>query len=259
MCLVRTVQFQRTNVNAYAPPVFRLFYALLLIRIAAGQYTELLVVYPAEDIVLIQPLEQRIKLRCSFRQFFIFTLLGVKLPSVFRGAFFVDKFRKLSFSCSCRVGNTAQFLQENLIQYHLTDSVRRAFFFRIIAAMRAVEEIAFRIIRTLVIKIQFLAAIGTEQQTGILACFTYACRSVFTRFLLALHTGRFLRLFRQRKDLLFISFCMAAIISALTPFEQSLLLFCESGSELCFKPHNGYKRSAFVCAFLLYSALFFKE
>ena len=32
-------------------------YALLLIRIATGQYTELLVVYPAEDIVLIQPLE----------------------------------------------------------------------------------------------------------------------------------------------------------------------------------------------------------
>ena len=28
-------------------------YALLLIRIAAGQHTELLVVYPAEDIVLI--------------------------------------------------------------------------------------------------------------------------------------------------------------------------------------------------------------
>ena len=42
-------------------------------------------------------------------------------------------------------------------------------------------------------------------------------------------------------------------------FEQSLLLFCESGSELCFKPHNGYKRSAFVCAFLLYSALFFQR
>ena len=42
-------------------------------------------------------------------------------------------------------------------------------------------------------------------------------------------------------------------------FEQSLLLFCESGSELCFKPHNGYKRSAFVWAFLLYSALFFQR
>ena len=128
-------------------------YALLLIRITAGQHTELLVVYSAEDIVLIQPLEQRTKLRRPFRQSFIFTLLGVKLPSVFRGAFFVDKFRKLPFSCSCRVSNTAQFLQENLIQYHLTDSVRRAFFFRIIAVMRAVKGIAFRIIRTLVIKI----------------------------------------------------------------------------------------------------------
>ena len=42
-------------------------------------------------------------------------------------------------------------------------------------------------------------------------------------------------------------------------FEWSLLLFCESGSELCFKPHNGYKRSAFICAFLLYSALFFQR
>lgn len=140
-------------------------YALLLIRIAAGQHTELLVVYPAEDIVLIQPLEQRIKLRRSFRQSFIFTLLGVKLPSVFRGAFFVDKFRKLSFSCSCRVGNTAQLLEQYLIQYHFPDSVRRAFIFCIIAVMRAVEGIAFRIIRTLMIKIQLRAAVGTEQQT----------------------------------------------------------------------------------------------
>lgn len=148
-------------------------YALLLIRIAAGQHTELLVVYSTEDIVLIQSLEQCIKLRRSFRQFFIFTLLGVKLPSVFRGAFFVDKFRKLPFSCSCRVSNTAQFLQENLIQYHFPDSVRRAFIFCIIAVMRAVEGIAFRIVRTFVIKIQFRAAVGTEQQTGILTCFTY--------------------------------------------------------------------------------------
>ena len=202
MCLVRTVQFQRTNVSAYAPPVFRLFYALLLIRIAAGQYTELLVVYPAKDIVLIQPLEQRIKLRCSFRQFFIFTLLGVKLPSVFRGAFFVDKFRKLSFSSR----NRHRSADRNTCSFHLCLSVGR-----------------------------------------------------LLDFSLARRTGHFLRLFRQRKDLLFISFCMAAIISALTPFKQSLLLFCESVSELCFKLHNGYKRSAFVCAFLLYSALFFER
>mgnify|MGYP004607222399 CR=1 FL=1 len=119
MCLVRTVQFQRTNVSAYAPPVFRLFYALLLIRIAAGQRTELLVVYPAKDIVLIQPLEQRIKLRCSFRQFFIFTLLGVKLPSVFRGAFFVDKFRKLPFSSRSRHRSA----DRNTCSFHLCLSV----------------------------------------------------------------------------------------------------------------------------------------
>ena len=42
-------------------------------------------------------------------------------------------------------------------------------------------------------------------------------------------------------------------------FERNLLLFCESGSEFRFKPHNGYRRSAFVCAFLLYSALFFER
>lgn len=142
-------------------------------------HTELLVVYPAEDIVLIQPLEQCIKLRRSFRRPFIFTLFGVKLPSVFRGAFFVDKFRKFSFSCSCRVGNTAQLLEQYLIQYHLTESVRRAFIFCMIAVMRAVEGIAFQIIRTLMIKIQLRAAVGTEQQTGILTCFTCACRSAF--------------------------------------------------------------------------------
>ena len=177
-------------------------YALLLIRIAAGQHTELLVVYSAEDIVLIQSLEQCIKLRRPFRQSFIFTLLGVKLPSVFRGAFFVDKFRKLPFSCSCRVGNTAQLLEQYLIQYHLTDSVRRAFIFCIIAVMRAVEGIAFRIVRTLVIKIQFRAAVGTEQQTGILTCFTCACRSALTltqllHGFLILHINyRFVRMFK---------------------------------------------------------------
>ena len=182
-------------------------YALLLIRIAAGQHTELLVVYPAEDIVLIQPLEQCIKLRRSFRQFFIFTLLGVKLPSVFRGAFFVDKFRKLPFSCSCRVGNTAQLFEQYLIQYHLTDSVRRAFIFCIIAVMRAVEGIAFRIIRTLVIKIQFRAATGTEQKTGILACFTRACRSgVYLIFRLLGVQGVFCGCFgRERFAVLFLS------------------------------------------------------
>lgn len=42
-------------------------------------------------------------------------------------------------------------------------------------------------------------------------------------------------------------------------FEQSLLLFCESGSELCFKPHNGYKRSAFVCAVCYALRCFSKE
>ena len=40
----------------------------------------------------------------------------------------------------------------------------------------------------------------------------------------------------------------ALIMPFFNLLEQSLLLFCESGSELCFKPHNGYKRSAFVCA-----------
>ena len=31
-------------------------------------------------------------------------------------------------------------------------------------------------------------------------------------------------------------------------FEQSLLLFCESGSEFRFKPHNGFEKFAFVRA-----------
>ena len=42
-------------------------------------------------------------------------------------------------------------------------------------------------------------------------------------------------------------------------FEQSLLLFCESGSDFRFKPHNGYKRSAFVCAACYTLHCFFKE
>ena len=31
-------------------------------------------------------------------------------------------------------------------------------------------------------------------------------------------------------------------------FEQNLLLFCESGSEFCFEPHNGFEQFAFVRA-----------
>ena len=68
--------------------------------------------------------------------------------------------------------------------------------------MWAVEGIAFRIIRTLVIKIQFWAAVGTEQKTGILACFTSACRSAFTLTQLlhgfpSLHINyRFVRMFK---------------------------------------------------------------
>ena len=31
-------------------------------------------------------------------------------------------------------------------------------------------------------------------------------------------------------------------------FEQSLLLFCECGSEFRFKPHNGFEKFAFVCS-----------
>ena len=42
-------------------------------------------------------------------------------------------------------------------------------------------------------------------------------------------------------------------------FEQSLLLFCKSGSDFRFKPHNGYKRSAFVCAACYTLHCFFKE
>ena len=42
-------------------------------------------------------------------------------------------------------------------------------------------------------------------------------------------------------------------------FEQSLLLFCERGSELRFEPHNGYKRSAFICAGCYTLYCFFKE
>ena len=42
-------------------------------------------------------------------------------------------------------------------------------------------------------------------------------------------------------------------------FEQSLLLFCESGSDFRFMPHNGYKRSAFVCAACYTLHCFFKE
>ena len=49
--------------------------------------------------------------------------------------------------------------------------MRRAFIFCIIAVMRAVEGIAFRIVRTLVIKIQFRAAVGTEQKTGTVMLF----------------------------------------------------------------------------------------
>ena len=68
--------------------------------------------------------------------------------------------------------------------------------------MRAVEGTAFRIIRTLMIKIQLRAAVGTEQQTGILACFTCACRSAFTLTQLlhgfpSLHINyRFVRMFK---------------------------------------------------------------
>ena len=93
----------------------------MLIRIAAGQHTELLVVYSTEDIVLIQPLEQRIKLRRSFRQFFIFTLLGVKLPSVFRGAFLLinsanDPPLSVPFAIFCTVFSKNERLNAILIQ-----------------------------------------------------------------------------------------------------------------------------------------------
>ena len=60
---------------------------LLLIRIAAEQYTKLLVVYPAEDIVLIQSLEQCIKLRRPFRQFFIFMLTALSSRRFSEGLF----------------------------------------------------------------------------------------------------------------------------------------------------------------------------
>ena len=50
----------------------------------------------------------------------------------------------------------------------------------------------------------------------------------------------------------FVNACSSCRSQFLHPFfnlsERNLLLFCENGSEFRFKPHNGYKRSAFVCA-----------
>ena len=98
-------------------------------------------------------------------------------------SFFVDELRILPFLCPCRVSNTAQFFEQYFIQYHIIGPVRCAFFFRIIAVMKAVEGIAFWIIARLWLKYNFEPQSAQNRRPEYLLvhqCLSRRCRPLWT-------------------------------------------------------------------------------
>ena len=72
-----------------------------------------------------------------------------------------------------------------------------------------------------------------------LLCFCYGSNSV---------VGSFTYIIRRAANQKPIVNACSSCIRFLKLFEQSLLLLCESGSEFCFKPHNGFNQLTFVCS-----------
>ena len=89
--------------------------------VVCGEHAELFIAHPPQDIVLIEPLEQRGQFIVSPMHGIQVLLQTVDLPAQFYGVPLVDILGELPLLHPCEVGDPAQVIQHNGFQIRLPD------------------------------------------------------------------------------------------------------------------------------------------
>ena len=156
---------------------------LLLLRIVVGgEHSELLVGHTSQHIVLVKPFKQGAQFSVPAAHGVQLLLHTVDLPSQFQGVLLVDVLGELPLLHPGEVGHSAQIVQHDLLQIHLSDLMRRAGILPPLAVGGAPEVVLILPHLLRPAEHQVLSAVGAVDQAGEQVWFLHVLgRAAFVR------------------------------------------------------------------------------